>query len=160
MTTVYIALGTNLGDRPVNLAKALSRMADFVSVIKRSPIYETAPMYLRDQPEFLNMVVEAETELDPRELLDRLKHVEEELGREEDVRFGPRLIDLDILFFGNRVIEEPNLAIPHRRFAERAFVLRPLCDIAPDLIDPRTGHSMDSLLTYLTDDGGVRPYTG
>jgi len=160
MTTVYIALGTNLGDRPVNLARALTLIDESAAITKRSSIYETAPMYIKDQPQFLNMVVEAETELEPGPLLQALKRIEEDLGREEQIRFGPRLIDLDILFFGNRVIDEPNLAIPHRRFGERAFVLKPLCEIAPDLTDPRTGHTMQALLSYLSDDDGVRLYDG
>lgn len=132
--TVYIALGTNLGDRKTNLRAAIEAMPPDVKVVEKSHIYETPPWGYEDQPAFLNMVVKAETSLEPESLLKYLKQIEAELGREKSVRWGPRLIDLDILFYDDLVIESPPLVIPHPRLHERAFVLVPLADIAPDLV--------------------------
>lgn len=159
MARAFIALGSNLGDRPVNLAQAISILKRFSTIGRRSPIYETEPMYVSDQPMFLNMVVEIETELTPRELLTSLKAAEKQLGREGGVRYGPRLIDLDILFYEDQVVNEPHLKIPHPHLAERVYVLKPLCDIAPHLIHPVSGSTMDKLLSNLPDQGGIERFT-
>ena len=158
MARVFIALGSNLGDRAVNLARALSAMEEFASVIRRSPIYETAPMYLTDQPRFLNMAAQIQTDLEPRQLLTSLKQAETRLGREAGARYGPRVIDLDILLYDDRVVDEPNLKIPHRGLAERAYVLRPLCDIAPHIVHPVLGQTIQKLLSYLPEDADVQPF--
>jgi len=158
MARVFLALGTNLGDLPVNLAKAITMVAEFSTVVQRSPIYETAPMYLTDQPRFLNMAVEIETDLDPGDLLKRLKQVETDLGREPGVRYGPRVIDLDILLYDDQVLNAPNLKIPHPGIPERAYVLRPLCDIAPQVVHPVSGRTMETLLSYFPEKADVEPY--
>ncbi len=148
MTTVYLALGSNLGDRAANLAAAQQRLAPQVRITLASPVYETAPMYVTDQPAFLNMVLRAQTALGPWELLRHIKSVEAEMGRdlEGGLRFGPRPIDIDILFYGELVMYAPELEIPHPRIAERAFVLAPLADIAGGLQHPAIPRSVDDLL--------------
>ncbi len=134
--TVYIALGTNLGDRKTNLRAAIEAMPPDVMVITESHVYETPPWGYEDQPAFLNMVVKAETGLEPEALLKYLKQLEGKLGRESNFRWGPRLIDLDILFYDDLIIDTPPLVIPHPRLHKRAFVLVPLKDVAPDLVHP------------------------
>ena len=130
--TVYIALGTNLGERLDNLRTAIAALAPGVLMLTKSHVYETPPWGYEDQPAFLNMVVKVETGLEPEPLLTYLKQIEAGLGREKSVRWGPRLIDLDILFYDDLVIDTPPLVIPHPRLHERAFVLVPLADVAPD----------------------------
>lgn len=154
--TVYIALGTNLGDRSANLRAAIESMPPEVTVLVESHIYETPPWGYEDQPAFLNMVVKAETGLGPGALLEFLKQLEVELGREQNFRWGPRLIDLDILFYDDLVLDSPPLVIPHPRLHERAFVLVPLMDIAPDLIHPLFQRSVRDLLTGVDTQGILR----
>lgn len=158
MTLVYIALGGNLGDRLANLEAAIAALAPEVTVLERSPVYETDPKYVTDQPRFLNMALAAETELDAPTLLAFLKNMEEGLGRVPGERNGPRPIDLDIVFFGDDVIDLPDLTVPHPRLAERAFVLRPLAAIASAVIHPVTGLSVGEMLDALDDDGGLMPF--
>ncbi len=158
MTEVYIALGGNLGDRAANLEAALAALGARVALRDRSPVYETEPQYMAGQPRFLNMVVRGETDLDADGLLRHLKELEKSLGRTGGVRYGPRLIDLDILFYGDAVIERPGLSIPHPRLGERAFVLRPLADIAPQLVHPVTGKTITRMLDELPGGGGVERY--
>lgn len=153
---VYIALGTNLGDRLGNLRAAIHALAPDVTVLAESHIYETPPWGYEDQPPFLNMVVKAETDLEPGALLKHLKRLETDLGREKSIRWGPRLIDLDILFFDDRVIQSPPLVIPHPRLHERGFVLVPLADVAPEFIHPVLGKRVWELLTGV-DLSGMRP---
>ncbi len=134
--TVYIGLGSNLGDRRGNLIDAISQMRQHVTVVQMSSIYETEPAYVTNQPRFYNMVVRGITDLDPHQLLRFLKRIERRLGRAYAVRYGPRPIDLDILVYGDVQLDEPDLTIPHPKMAERVFVLRPLAEIAPDLVIP------------------------
>jgi len=155
MTTVYIALGSNLGDRMANIEAAIAALAERVTVRTRSPVYETDPKYVTDQPRFLNMALSGETDLDPSDLLAFLKGIEARLGRQAGVRYGPRPIDLDILFYGDECIERPELKIPHPLMAERAFVLKPLADIAPGTLHPVTGRSVAEMLAALQDNGGL-----
>lgn len=134
--TLYLALGSNLGDRRANLAAAVARMAPLVAVERISQLYETEPAYVTDQPRFLNAVLRGTTTLPPEELLGWIKRLEPELGRREGLRFGPRLIDIDILLYDELTLTSPALTIPHPRMAERPFVLVPLAELAPTLIPP------------------------
>ncbi|CAO3435205.1 2-amino-4-hydroxy-6-hydroxymethyldihydropteridine diphosphokinase [Azospirillum endophyticum] len=144
--TVHLALGGNLGDRAANLAEAIRRLGQAVEIDVQSALYETAPMYVTDQPAFLNMAVRGKTRLGPAELLRFLKEIEASLGRDlGGLRFGPRPIDIDILLYADRVVAEPDLEIPHPRMAERAFVLCPLADIAADTIHPVLKRRIDVL---------------
>ncbi|MBN2548425.1 MAG: 2-amino-4-hydroxy-6-hydroxymethyldihydropteridine diphosphokinase [Anaerolineales bacterium] len=153
----YLALGSNLGDRAANLQAALSGMPPDVRVLASSPVYETPPWGVLDQPAFLNQAAWVETDLSPRQLLVFLKELERKLGRSKTVRYGPRQIDLDILFFDDLILEANDLVIPHPRLAERAFVLAPLADLAPDLVHPLLGKTVRQLLA-LADCTGVELY--
>lgn len=154
---VYLALGTNTGDRLANLQAALKSLPPNVRVQAESPVYETDPWGYTDQPAFLNMAVCAETDLSPHELLRYLKSLEQTLGRVPTFQNGPRLIDMDILFYDDLTLETPPLTIPHMRLHERAFVLVPLADIAPGLMHPGLGRSVAQLLETV-DQHGVRPF--
>jgi 2-amino-4-hydroxy-6-hydroxymethyldihydropteridine diphosphokinase len=148
---VFIALGSNLGDRAANLRDAEAALAPAVVVRARSSVHETPPQYVADQPAFLNMVVSGQTGLLPRELLGYLKKIEKNLGRKPSRRFGPRLIDLDLLYHGHNVVNELDLVVPHPRIAERAFVLLPMSEIAPHHRHPVTGRTTLEML------GALRP---
>jgi 2-amino-4-hydroxy-6-hydroxymethyldihydropteridine diphosphokinase len=150
--TVYIALGSNLGDRVENLLLARERIASpNVRLTRASSIYETAPRDIVDQPWFLNQVVAAETTLFPRQLLARLLRIEHEMGRQRTLAKGPRVIDLDILLFGDAVIHTAGLEVPHPRMAERRFVLEPLAELAPALCPPRGKHTVQEMLSKVMD---------
>jgi len=158
MSLIYLALGTNLGDRLANLRDAIAALAPDVRVLSESTVYETPPWGYTDQPAFLNMVVEAETGLNPRALLETLKKREDELGRVKNFRYGPRHIDLDILFYDNLVLDEDALEIPHPRLHERAFVLVPLADLAPEFVHPVLGQDIKALLSAL-DYEEISPFS-
>ena len=146
--TSYIGLGSNLGDREAFLRRALEllRADPDIDVIEVSKVRETDPVGLVDQPRFLNAVAKVETDLPPRELLDRMLAAERELGRRRDgPRFGPRTIDLDLLLYGDEEIREPGLIVPHPRLAERRFVLEPLHELDPGLVVPGRGRVSDLL---------------
>ncbi|MCI0446540.1 2-amino-4-hydroxy-6-hydroxymethyldihydropteridine diphosphokinase [bacterium] len=149
---VFLALGSNLGDREANLRNAINALPPMVNVVRESPIYETEPWGFEDQPKFLNQVVEAETDLPPFELLSYIKKIETELGREPTFRYGPRLIDLDILFYDNLIIRRPTLTIPHPKLHERSFVLTPLADLAPDFMHPVLHKTIQQLLKNLNQE--------
>src|SRR5215210_9003149 len=134
--TVYLALGTNLGDRAANLKQAITSLTPQLEVKAKSQVYETPPWGFEDQPKFLNQVIKAKTYLGPEPLLKHLKRLEAALGRKESLTNGTRLIDIDILFYDDLVLENPSLVIPHPRLHERGFVLLPLMDVAPDLVHP------------------------
>jgi 2-amino-4-hydroxy-6-hydroxymethyldihydropteridine diphosphokinase len=145
--TIYLSLGSNIGGREANLEAALAKLPGIgVRVLRVSPVYETEPVEVTDQRRFLNLVVEAETELFPVQLLTRLQQVERDLGRVRTVAKGPRTIDIDILLYAQAVVQRPDLVIPHPRMAERRFVLAPLADLAPDLRHPVTRKSIRQLL--------------
>jgi 2-amino-4-hydroxy-6-hydroxymethyldihydropteridine diphosphokinase len=157
MVRIYIALGSNLGDREALLHSAADMLAPDVRVLRSSPIYETAPWGFADQGAFLNQVVEAETELTPRQLLVLLKAIEMRLGRKPRMRNGPREIDLDILLYGDEIVNEPNLVVPHPGLHERAFILTPLSDLVPKLTIPSQQRTVRELLVSL-DSAGISRY--
>jgi 2-amino-4-hydroxy-6-hydroxymethyldihydropteridine diphosphokinase len=149
---VYIALGSNLGDRAENLRLARKQIeAPDLRLIRASSIYETAPRDVEDQPWFLNQVVECETDLFPRQLLGRLQKIERAMGRKRRTAKGPREIDLDILLFGNAVVKAPELEVPHPRLAERRFVLEPLAELVPEKKHPGTRRSMREMLAAVAN---------
>lgn len=136
-TRVFVGLGSNLGDRELNLRRALERLEE-LGPVRASSIRETDPVGVTDQPKFLNAAAELATELPPAELLERLLEIERELGRDRatERRWGPRVIDLDLLLFGEEAIDEPGLTVPHPRLGGRRFVLEPLCELNEDLTLP------------------------
>ncbi|CAH0493050.1 unnamed protein product [Peronospora farinosa] len=154
MARVYAALGTNLGNKVLNLENALAMISQMVGPIEAtSRLYTTAAQYVEDQPAFLNLVAQIKTELKPTKLLGAFKKIEREVGRVPSLRWGPRLIDVDILLYDNQTFkidtEEGSLIVPHERITERDFVLAPLCDLAPDLLHPVLKHSMQHLYDML-----------
>lgn len=151
MNKAYIALGTNIEPRDVHLSEALNLLEahDSIAIRTRSSKYQTAPVGYEDQDDFLNMVIEVHTLLEPIELLDYCQEIENKLGRVREIRFGPRTIDLDILLFNQENSKDERLEIPHPRMAERAFVLVPLAEIAPDEVLPDTGKTVQDQLNQL-----------
>ena len=156
MTSVYLGLGSNLGHRRRNIERAIAAFKPGVLVDAVSDLYETAPMYIAEQPPFLNAVARGQTALEPLDLLHFVKEIEREMGRVPTTRFGPRLIDIDILLYGDRIVDTPYLTIPHPRMAEREFVLRPLADIAPGLGHPALKKTMAGLLAALKPDPNMK----
>lgn len=155
----YLGLGSNLGDRLANLRMALRLLALAVSVRAVSPLYETEPVGVTEQPPFYNAVCCVESRLTPRDLLGRLKEIERRIGRTAGLRWGPRPIDLDILLYGDAIVKEPDLEVPHPRLAERAFVLAPLAELEPKLGVPPLGRTVEELLAAV-DSQGVRRIRG
>ena len=152
----WIGLGTNLGDRAGTMRAALTAITEFAEVVAVSSFYETEPVGYADQPVFLNAAAHLRTTLSPRDQLSGLLHIERRFGRERTIRNGPRIIDLDILFYGAESVHEPGLEIPHPRLHERRFVLAPLAELAPDLVHPTLGHTMSELLAALPPGEWVR----
>ncbi len=156
LTKVYLALGSNLGDRQNNLEGAVKRLAEKLVIEQTSSLYETEPIGYREQPLFLNAVCCATTELGPFDLLHLNQETERALGRVPSFPDGPRLIDIDILFYGDRVIATPQLTIPHPHLAERAFVLVPLAEIAARLVHPVLRKTVEELTARVGGQDGVR----
>ena len=143
----YIGIGSNLGNRQKNCSRAIEILVTKGIVIrKKSSMYETEPWGVTDQPRFINMVVEVETELEPHELLRTLKDIEREVGRGETFKWGPRIIDLDILLYDNLILDSENLTIPHPQIKHRKFVVTHLVEIKPELRDPISGEKYINLL--------------
>jgi 2-amino-4-hydroxy-6-hydroxymethyldihydropteridine diphosphokinase len=159
MVPVYLGLGSNLGDREATLCQALERLEGGVEVARVSSLYETEPVGVVAQPWFLNLVCEGWTELPPGELLQFIRDVEDGLGRVREQRFGPRTVDIDILLYGELIMETPRLRIPHPRLHQRAFVLIPLAELAPELTHPLLGLTIGQLLERLEKPEEVRCYT-
>lgn len=153
MARVFIGIGSNIGDRKANCLSAVDKMAKLgISVRQVSPLYETEPWGLKDQPGFINAVTEADTDHCPRKLLTTLKQIEAEMGRREALKWGPRVIDLDILLYGDKVVQEEGLRIPHPLLHLRDFVLTPLCDIAPGVVHPELCKTVSVLKEELKHD--------
>lgn len=151
--SVYLALGSNLGDRRAQLKEALQKLGQIVDIQQVSSIYETEPVGYLDQPRFFNIVCQGYTNLAPQKLLQQAKAIERQLGRQATIRNGPRPVDIDILLYDTLVYKGDNLIIPHPRMHERAFVLVPLVEIAPGVRDPRNGKTAQELLQGITQDG-------
>ena len=156
---VYLGLGTNLGERRQNLLAAQTTLAAQLQILRASQVYQTPPWGYADQPAFLNQVLEGQTSLAPRDLLALLKSIETRLGRVPSFQYGPRLIDIDILFYGDQQVDDPDLVIPHPRLPERAFMLVPLAELAPDLVFPAAGLTIRQLLARV-DSSGVEVFHG
>jgi 2-amino-4-hydroxy-6-hydroxymethyldihydropteridine diphosphokinase len=147
VTLAYVGLGANLGPREITLLRAVDLLAETEGVEVRavSQLRETAPVGVVEQPLFLNGAVALDTTLSPRELLDRLLEIERGLGRVRDVRWGPRVVDLDLLVYGDQQVDEPGLRVPHPRLSERRFALEPLAELDPELDVPGLGRVEDAL---------------
>ncbi len=159
MTEAYLLLGSNEGNRIENLQNA-TRLLDFRcgKVVRSSGIYETDAWGMKDQPAFLNQALIIKTRLSPINLLSTLKLIEREVGRQETIKWGPRVIDIDILFIGEQILESPELTVPHPLLQERRFTLLPLAEIAPTLRHPKLDATVAELLQRCTDTGEVAPF--
>jgi 2-amino-4-hydroxy-6-hydroxymethyldihydropteridine diphosphokinase len=158
-TICFVGIGSNLGDPLFNCVDAIAKIASLeqITLTKQSALYKTEPVGFRDQGWFINGVIEVKTAYSPRTLLESLKVIEYEMGRKEGKRWGPRVIDLDILFYGQEIINEAGLVVPHPELHKRGFVLIPLNEIAPYVIHPAFGVSVQGLLGRLEDKSEVSP---
>ncbi len=149
MATVYLALGSNIGDSRGYINTAIELLGASVHDIKQAPVYRSKATGYTDQPDFLNTAVRGKTELTPKELLSFVKSIEKKAGRTWTFRFGPRQVDIDIIFYDDQTIDTEELTIPHRALQARDFVLRPLADLDPDLVDPVSGKTVKQLLAKI-----------
>jgi 2-amino-4-hydroxy-6-hydroxymethyldihydropteridine diphosphokinase len=149
VTRVAIALGSNVGDRTAHLDYAATRLRSILSSVRISQWYDTRPVGVGEQPQFLNGAIVGDTALSPRALLDDLLAIERERGRQRPFPGAARTLDLDLILYGDAILDEPGLVVPHPRFRERRFVLEPLVEIAPDLVDPVTARTVAQLFSAL-----------
>ena len=156
MEKIFLALGSNIGNRQENINQAIRFLSKEITDIKQAPIYESKAVGYENQPDFLNTVISGYTDLSPEELLNFVKKVEKQTGRIKRFRWGPREIDIDILFYGNIVVEKDNLIIPHPRIQERDFVLKPLCDLEPEFLHPVLKKTVLELLNNLKEKSIIR----
>jgi 2-amino-4-hydroxy-6-hydroxymethyldihydropteridine diphosphokinase len=157
--TAYLSLGSNIGDRAANLREAIERLRSMGNAGAVSSLYETEPIEFTKQPWFLNCVVEIETGLSPTKLLDGILEIEKQMGRHREKKKGPRNIDLDILFYGDEIVDGPELTIPHPAMHERRFVLAPLAEIAPEVRHPVSKKTVRELLESLSAGQVVKKIT-
>lgn len=155
--TIFLSMGSNLGDRLTNLQDAIRSLPPNIQLLSQSQIYETEPWGYTEQPAFLNLVIKANTELSPKNVLTFIKDIEVALGRKATFRYGPRLIDLDILLYDDLVLNSPGLTIPHPRLCDRGFVLIPLSEIAPDFTHPGNRKTIQQLLSTI-DTTGIKVF--
>jgi 2-amino-4-hydroxy-6-hydroxymethyldihydropteridine diphosphokinase len=156
MSRIYLGLGTNLGDRYANLQRAVDELQKILTITAVSPVFSTEPWGDVDQPSFLNICLAAVGSLSPHDLLAQIRRIEQDLGRLPSRRWGPRLIDIDILFYDSLILSDEKLTIPHPHIAERAFVLAPLAVIIPDFRHPQTGISVREMLDNVDSSGVER----
>lgn len=149
MTEVYLAFGSNVGDSRQNIKKAIELLSVSINQIKEAPFYLSKAVGYSDQPDFLNTAIAGQTDLKPEILLAFIKNIERQIGRVERFRFGPREIDIDIILYGEQIIESGELTIPHSSFRDRDFVLQPLYDLNPRLIDPVSKRTVAQLLARI-----------
>lgn len=151
MAKVFIGIGSNLVDKKKNIQNAIKSVKEKCKILKASSLCETEPVAYKKQDWFLNCAIEVGTELEPLELLDFLQSIEKKMGRVRTIKNGPRIIDLDILFYDDKIINEPNLTVPHPRLHERLFVLEPLKEIAPEFVHPVLGKRVKEICKELKD---------
>jgi 2-amino-4-hydroxy-6-hydroxymethyldihydropteridine diphosphokinase len=149
MITVYLALGSNVGDSAQYIAKAIQLLGSSIYNIKQAPLYASRAIGYTNQANYLNTAISGQTELPPQDLMDFINKVEQQVGRVKRFRWGPREIDIDIIFYGNQVLKTEALTVPHKRFRERDFVLQPLVDLNGDVVDPLSQKTVGYLLTQL-----------
>lgn len=155
----YLSLGSNIGNLEKNLKTAIKEISKIGKIIKKSSLYKTEPVDYRNQAEFLNMVLALETRLSPLGLMVRLQEIEHKMGRIQKTDKGPRIIDIDILYYNNKIIDQPNLQIPHPKIAKRNFVLIPMNEIATKHKDPKHKKIIKELLQNLKNPEKVTPWT-
>ena len=153
---VYLGLGANMGDRQANLERAVELLGERLRIEKVSSVYETEPVGYEEQPPFLNAVCRVQTDIGPLQLLSLVKGIEAGMGRVPNFTDGPRPIDVDIILYGDLVMVDPELTIPHPRMAQRAFVLVPLAEIAPDIVHPFSGESIEYMTAKVDGIDGVK----